>query len=118
MAAAFAAAYLLVLQSVVGAFALGVGPSPAQLDAFGNIICTHDGTGKLPDGGPQQRHMPNCCVLGCALASSALCTPPAEACRIELRSSFHAIDYLPAAPAHLAFERDRSPANPRAPPAA
>lgn len=114
---AFVAAYLLVLQSAVGAFALGLGPSPAQLDSFGNIICTHAGAAKLPAGDTQPKHLPNCCVVGCTMASPVLGAAPAAG-RLQARRSFQAVVYQFPRLGHLAFERDRSPANPRAPPAA
>jgi hypothetical protein len=117
MAVTFAAAYLLVLQSVIGALALGIGPTGAQLDGFGNVICTHDGLSELPAGDSHQKHMPACCVLGCAMASSALGAPPNTG-GLKTELSFQTIVYRFQKPAYLAFERDRSPANPRAPPAA
>jgi hypothetical protein len=117
MAVAFAAAYLLVLQSVFGAFAAGMEPNAAQLDAFGNIICTHEGTAERPGDDKHQKHMPACCVLGCAMASSALGTPP-DTDEFQTKLSFQAIVFQFWKPERLALERDRSPANPRAPPAA
>lgn len=117
MAVAFAAAYLLVLQSVVVAFALGVGPSPAQLDGFGNVICTHAGAAELPAGDTPQKHLPNCCVFGCPMTSPALgAAPPVSG--LQARLSFQSVVYQFPKPGHLALARERSPANPRAPPAA
>ncbi|MHA6687906.1 DUF2946 family protein [Mesorhizobium sp. A556] len=117
MVAAFAAAYLLVLQSVASAFALGTGPTAAALDSFGNVICTHDGASELPAGDQHRKHMPACCMLGCAVASSALGAPP-DLASIDAGLSFQAVVFLPFTPAHVTVERDRSPANPRAPPLA
>ncbi|MGB3539073.1 MAG: hypothetical protein WBA42_13010 [Mesorhizobium sp.] len=117
MAVAFVAAYLLVLQSVVGAFALGLGPNPAQLDSFGNVICTHAGAAELPAGDTQPKHLPNCCVVGCTMASPALGVAPAAG-GLQARLSFQTVVYRSTKPGHLALARDRSPANPRAPPVA
>jgi hypothetical protein len=117
IAVAFVAAYLLVLQSVVGAFALGLGPSPAQLDSFGNVICTHAGAAELPAGDTQPKHLPNCCVVGCTMASPALGVAPG-ANELQAKLSFRTIVYQFPKLGHLAFARDRTPANPRAPPAA
>jgi hypothetical protein len=117
MAVAFAAAYLLVLQSVVGAFALGLGPGPAQLDGFGNVICTHAGAAELPAGDTQPKHLPNCCVVGCTMASPALGVAPAPG-GLQAKPSFQTVVYPFRRPALLVLERDRSPANPRAPPVA
>jgi hypothetical protein len=116
MAVAFAAAYLLVLQSAVGAFALGLGPNPAQLDGFGNVICTHAGAAELPAGDTQPRHLPNCCVVGCAMASPALGAAPGAG-ELQAKLSFQTVVYQFLKPERLALGRDRSPANPRAPPA-
>lgn len=116
MAATFAAAYLLVLQSVVGALALGVGPAGAPLDSFGNVICTHEGA-ELPGDAPQQKHMPACCVLGCVMGSSVLGNPP-DAGSLQATLSFESVVYQFLKPERIAFARDRSPANPRAPPVA
>ncbi|KQZ80928.1 hypothetical protein ASD64_10880 [Mesorhizobium sp. Root157] len=115
MPVALAAAWFLVMQSVLGAFASAAGPQSAQLDAFGNVICTHGAIGELPDS-PQQKHVPSCCVLGCNLAASVLAGPPA-ASALSVELAFEAVAFVPAAPDHLAFERPRSPSNPRAPPA-
>lgn len=118
MVAAFAAAYLLVLQSVAAAFALGTGPAAtAALDRFGNVICTHDGASELPAGDQHRKHMPACCMLGCAVASSALGAPP-DLVSIDAGLSFQTVVFLPFTPAPVTLERDRSPANPRAPPLA
>lgn len=115
MAVAFAAAWFLALQSLLGAFALAAGPQPLQLDAFGNVICTHEGIGELPDGS-QPAHLPDCCVLGCNLAAPLLADPPAPVA-LESKFSFEALDFRASATDHLSFARRRSPANPRAPPA-
>jgi hypothetical protein len=117
MPVAFAAAYLLVLQSVLGAFAFGTGPNASQLDAFGNVICTHEGAAQLPGGDPhQQPPMPACCVLGCGMGSAAFAPPSDSGTSLGSRS-FEAVAFVLPAFRHLDFARDRSPSNPRAPPA-
>jgi hypothetical protein len=115
MLTAFAVAYLLVLQSVLGAFASAAGPRAVQLDAFGNVICTHEGVSEQP-GDPLQKHMPTCCVLGCNLAASPLAGPP-DAAALPAVFVFESVSFAVATVDHLAFERSRSPLNPRAPPA-
>ena len=112
---ALAAAWFLVMQSVLGTLALAAGPQTAQLDAFGNVICTHGAIGELPDS-PQQKHTPSCCVLGCNLAASVLAGPPATS-SLFAPLNYETVVFSPSAPDHLAFERPRSPSNPRAPPA-
>ena len=113
MPAAFVAALLLLLQSTPGAFAFGV---PSQLDAFGNVICTHERAVKLPGGDPHQQHLPACCSLGCSMVSSAHLPPPDTFALVNTQV-VEAFAFLPPAFVHLDFDRDRSPANPRAPPA-
>ncbi|RWM02056.1 MAG: hypothetical protein EOR68_08080 [Mesorhizobium sp.] len=113
MPAAFVAALLLLLQSSLGAFAFG---APSQLDAFGNVICTHEGAVKLPGGDPHQQQMPACCSLGCSMVSPAHLPPP-EANALHTATAFETVAFAVPAFQHLDFTRDRSPANPRAPPA-
>ena len=95
MRAAFAAALLLVLQTAFGAMAFGgPGGSGDPLDRFGNIICTHDGAAELPGGDQPARHMPACCVLGCAMGTPALDTPP-DTAELPIARSFQSVVYLP-----------------------
>ncbi|MER8482018.1 DUF2946 family protein [Mesorhizobium sp. M1322] len=115
MPAAFAAAYLLVLQSALGAFAFGLSPNASQLDAFGNVICTQEGAAELP-GGDSRQHMPACCMLGCGVASAAY-APPLAAGTVAGNFSVETVAFVLPAFRHLDFARDRSPSNPRAPPA-
>lgn len=115
MPAILAVAYLLVLQSALGAFALGAGPAVGQLDAFGNVICTHEGAVERPAGDPQHQH--DCCLFGCSLSSFAYGALPAAG------NIVHAVRYelvVQVAPRTDAAPvvRIRTPVNPRAPPAA
>ncbi|WP_027165415.1 DUF2946 family protein [Mesorhizobium sp. WSM3224] len=112
MPAAFVAALLLLLQSSLGAFAFG---APSQLDAFGNVICTHEGAAKPPGGDPHQQHMPACCSLGCNMVSTAHLPPPVAGAITRIQA-FEAVAFQLPAFRHQDFARDRSPANPRAPP--
>ncbi|MDX8522924.1 hypothetical protein RFM68_00230 [Mesorhizobium sp. MSK_1335] len=112
MPAAFVAALLLLLQSSLGAFAFG---APSQFDAFGNVICTHEGAVKLPGGDPHQQHMPACCSLGCNMVSPANLPPPVAGALTRTRIFENVAFQFPAF-RHQDFARDRSPANPRAPP--
>ena len=113
MPAALVAALLLLLQSSLGAFAFS---EPSQLDAFGNVICTREGAVKLPGSDPHQQHMPPCCSLGCSMASAAQLPPP-QATTLAAATAFETVAFAVPAFQHLDFARDRSPANPRAPPA-
>lgn len=114
---ALAAAYMLVLQSIVGALALGIGPDASQVDAFGNPLCitSTDATdGGM--GGADHSKLPNCCTFGCSLFSSALATPPESGTSVVRRADqsdglARGYDLLPAVSA-----RDHEPGSPRAPP--
>ncbi|CCV05292.1 conserved exported hypothetical protein [Mesorhizobium metallidurans STM 2683] len=114
MPAALVAAYLLVLQSTLGAFAFGLIPDASRLDAFGNVICTRDGAAELPDGDPHQQHVPACCMLGCSKASAVHAQTDGAALPRSL--FFEAVAFMLPAFWHLDFARPRSPSNPRAPP--
>jgi hypothetical protein len=114
MPVALVAAYLLLLQSTLGAFAFGAGPNASQLDAFGNVICTREGATQLPGGNPPS-HLPACCVLGCSMFSPAFAPPPDAGLALGSLSLGTTAFGFPEA-IHLDFARERSPSNPRAPP--
>ena len=117
IAVALVAAWLLVLSSVLGALALGTAPQPAQLDAFGNVICTHDGTAELPDGDPHHQSVPPCCTFGCLLSGTVLSPPPVVSA-LSRAVVFEAAAFAASVPAPALFPRERPAANPRAPPPA
>lgn len=110
--AALVAALMLVLQS-----ALAVAAPPVQRDIFGNIICVDGSTGQSPasddHGGG---HMPDCCLLACGAPAHAAPALPAALSALAV-----ARPQAPAnPPATTVPSRPgrRTPANPRAPPAA
>ena len=109
------AAYLLALQSVLGALAFGAGPEAAQLDVFGNVICTHTGTKTLPTGSGGHS-VPPCCAYGCMVAT-AVCSAPPQFLAIARDIAFEQVSFRRTRPQVLQVARTRSPANPRAPPA-
>ncbi|TRC82062.1 DUF2946 domain-containing protein [Mesorhizobium sp. WSM4307] len=115
MPTALVAVCLLLLQSTLGAFAFVTGPNASQLDAFGNVICTHDGATQLPGGDQHPSHLPACCALGCGMFSSAFAPPP-DAGLALASLAFEAVAFVFPASIHLDFARERSPSNPRAPP--
>ncbi|MGX5840053.1 DUF2946 family protein [Mesorhizobium sp. ArgA1] len=115
MTAAFVAACVLLLQSTLGAFAFGAAPGASQLDAFGNVICTHEGAVKRPGGDPHPQHMPACCMPGCSMVSAAYAPPPGVGIG-PVSLSFESVAFVVPVARHLDFTRERSPANPRAPP--
>lgn len=117
MAVALVAAWLLVLQSVLTVLAFGDGPQPAQLDVFGNVICTHDGAAELPAGDPHQQPMPSCCSLGCLLSGATFSPPPTDFAPVH-DVSFEAVAFAVPFAAPALFPREHAAANPRAPPLA
>jgi len=114
MTVAFVAAYVLILQSLLATFALGADSAAAQLDAFGNVICTHAGAAEQPSGNPQN-HQPSCCTLGCSLSSLGFGAPPDTTVALETAFAETAV-VAPATVERPLFSRHRWQANPRAPP--
>jgi hypothetical protein len=115
--AALAAAFALLLHTMVAGLVDGAMASPQLLDIFGNVICTSHGAEKAPvsPGEPgNHSHLPECCLVGCSVvgghAMSGPIAPvlPAPAFeRLKLAQSVY----------HAALQRsERSPLNPRAPP--
>lgn len=113
---AILAAYLLVLQALLGGLASGThAGSAVAMDAFGQVLCrgAADGAGSPAD---PAHHTPDCCTTGCNV-SVGTGTPPAA----------HAFDHpypvavAALAPPQLASVADgapRHPHNARAPPLA
>lgn len=114
-AVAFVAACVLVLQSLLGAWANSAMAATPLLDAFGNPLCitSVDHDGKLPAG--DHSKLPDCCAFGCSMVSSLLDAAPdtglgllrpltSDDVRFDLVEAFH----VPGP--------DHHPGNPRAPP--
>jgi hypothetical protein len=101
---ALVAAFVLVLQSSLTAWASTTTPADPMLDSWGNVLCI---TGMdQEDGNPanDSSGMPDCCTPGCGVSSAALAAP----------SSADIAQAAPAAPADLLPDHD--PGSPRAPP--
>ncbi len=66
MGVAFVAAYMLVLQALIGAFALGTAAASPMLDAFGNPLCITS-TDFTDSDSEQGNHsaLPDCCTTAC-----------------------------------------------------
>lgn len=69
LVAALAIALVLITQSIVGAYALGVAGTGPRIDAFGNPLCLngpdHDGSGG--SGIPDPSKLPPCCTFACSM---------------------------------------------------
>ena len=110
--AAFVAALVLVLQS-----ALAVAAQPVQRDIFGNVICAEGSTGHSPSGqGHDGGHVPDCCTLSCGAAFQGAAGLPGAVDWQPVVLAAEAVACTP--PRHVARHDRRTPANPRAPPAA
>jgi hypothetical protein len=110
---ALAAACLLVLQSVVGALALGAGPS--RLDTFGNPLCIAGADQAGGAHGTDQSKLPNCCTFGCSTFSVSLARPAEHGPLLD-RAAI--ASERPSGEYRIAPTRahDHDPGNPRAPP--
>lgn len=113
---ALVAAYMLLAQSLVSAFALGVSASPAFADTLGSVLCAPSGA-ELPAGGdgPAKPHLPDCCLTGCSLFGQAL-LPAVYGASLLVPAAPDASSALPPAARTLGTDRRWQPANPRAPP--
>jgi len=110
--AAFVGALVLVLQS-----ALAFAAAPVQRDIFGNFICAEGSTGHSPPGqGHGGSHMPDCCMTSCGATFHGAAGLPAA---FQWQALPLAAEAVTCPPARIAARHDRrTPANPRAPPAA
>lgn len=110
--AAFVAALALVLQT-----ALAIAAPPVQRDLFGNVICAEGSTGHSPSSpGRDGGHMPDCCMLSCSAAFQTTAGLPVE---VEWPAIALVGEEISFPPPRTVFPRERrTPANPRAPPAA
>jgi hypothetical protein len=113
---ALVAAYLLVLQSAVGALALGASSNALQLDAFGNPICSTsmDGKGESP-ASRDHHNMPECCTVACSMfaplaaidRTAGFVAKPARSVSVRLPVHYEGSP---------ASRLDHDPGRPRAPP--
>ncbi|MFI0842795.1 hypothetical protein [Mesorhizobium sp. IMUNJ 23232] len=111
---ALVAAWLFLIQSLAGGFALAAGEVP--LDAFGNPLCITSTDHGTPADRSNHGKMPGCCMLGCAASATVSGTPPDE---VSLTIAFRtkaAGRPLPA-PVVIVQADDHDPGSPRAPPA-
>ena len=77
MATALVAAYLLVLQALLGGLAAGThAGAGVAVDAFGQVLCRGASTGTNGPADPAH-HTPDCCTTGCQ-TSVATGLPPVE----------------------------------------
>lgn len=116
MGVAFVAAYMLMLQALVGSFAFGVAANASPLlDAFGNPLCitSAESAALSEDGGHSA--LPECCTAACGMFAHLT---------VEDRTPHSLDNPLPAVAQGVAtFDArvvtpvlDHDPGKPRAPP--
>ncbi|WP_342241411.1 DUF2946 family protein [Inquilinus sp. OTU3971] len=111
---ALGAAYLLFVQAILGGLAIGA--SAATLDPLSALCSADDGSGPvLPDQPAQHPHLPDCCTTGCSMFSGA--PVPAFVAVLLVPHLAGRTEPAPLPLAPVAAAPQRSPANPRAPPA-
>lgn len=112
---ALAAALMLILQTAVGAVALGQGTPP--LDIFGNPLCITTATNHTAPAKSDHPSLPECCTLGCNMLSAALSTPP-EGVALATALPAQTVVQFPATRLDPSRAPKYAPGNPRAPPLA
>ena len=114
---AFVAAWMLIVQALVGAFALGaMANADPLLDAFGNPLCITSSDRSALSDEAGHTALPECCTAACGMFAPLTVedrTPhsldnPLPA-RTRASHTFDTVDLRPLA--------DHNPGNPRAPPA-
>lgn len=114
---AFIATYMLVLQAMLGAFALGAVNASPMLDAFGNPLCiTSTDSTDSDTGRGEHNALPDCCTVACSMFAAATSedrsphslSNPLPASAVRLRASFDPLVHVVAL--------ERSPGSPRSPP--
>ncbi|MDX1010010.1 DUF2946 family protein [Sinorhizobium medicae] len=111
---ALVAAFMLVLHSVVPAFA-GQALDILPFDAFGNPLClTGASHSDIRHGGGDHDKLPECCILGCAMSSALPAAPSGGTSLLVTPRSSDTV----LIPYCKVFVRrsDHDPGSPRAPP--
>jgi hypothetical protein len=83
--AAWALALVLIAQSIVGAYALGVAGAGPQLDSFGNPLCLNGPDHDSTSGSdlPGHSKLPPCCTFACSMFWPGIAAP-ADHARIAI----------------------------------
>lgn len=117
MGIALVASYMLVLQALIGAFALGAAAASPMLDAFGNPLCiTSSDSTKSGSDNTSHSAVPDCCTVACSMFAPVTTderTPsfvinPLESAGDTLTPAFDTVQRL--------LSPERGPGSPRSPP--
>lgn len=112
---ALAAAVILFLQGLFGAYANAAFLAAAPLDAFGNPLCVSMPAENGKSGGHDPAAMLGCCTLACQAGASLLPSEPVGEA-LPAHGVWIAIGALLPRPLALARHAGHAPGNPRAPP--
>lgn len=116
---ALAAAYLLVLQALFAGLASGANAASFGLDR--SLAMTLCSGGEMPtahgNGAAAAHDQASCCLLGCALSGGGAPAAPADFLPVTHRPA-DLVAFQRRLDLPHGFAAGRSPANPRAPPAA
>jgi hypothetical protein len=117
MGVALVASYVLVLQVLVGAFALGAAAAAPMLDVFGNPICITS-TASVETDTDRSTHsaIPDCCSVACSMFApvTADARAPHWLSNPRVPATLHRTAPSYAVAPDEPF--DHQPGNPRAPP--
>lgn len=115
---ALLAAYVLVLQALLGGALAGRHAGLQALDAAIHLtLCDPGGTGAAqPSDGKAPAHLPDCCAQGCQATGTGL-APTAMAVALAYPRTSLAQPRPPTADSSAHPRPERSVASPRAPPA-
>ena len=115
---ALVAACMLVLQALIGSFAVGAAAASPMLDAFGNPLCISSASAADPMPLESDRGaMPDCCAVSCSMFAPLVADQPhahSLSNPLEIGSSEQNLSHRYTGPAPV-FER--GPGSPRSPPA-
>lgn len=114
-AVAFIAALVLVLQSLLSAWAAGAMSATPMLDAFGNPLCitSVDQDGSTPAS--DHSKLPDCCTFCCHLALPLLAAEPVDCVGLLSPLSSTEVPFRLHKTTHIQSP-DHNPGSPRAPP--
>lgn len=114
---ALVAAYLLVVQALLGSFALGIAAASPLLDAFGNPLCitTTDAAGTDTDRGIHDA-VPDCCTVACSMFAPAPLHQHGAGLAPNPTAVSVAVPSVRSASAGPRLHPARSPGSPRSPP--
>lgn len=117
MGVAFVAAYMLVLQGLLGAFTLGAAAASPGLDAFGNPLCITSGSSAPAFDGTGHDGPASSCAIACGMVAPVAADGRAPNSLSNPLVPLAASAPAPDCPVGSTFALQRGPGSPRSPPA-